>query len=116
MIDREIKQELVKVICSKARELELQVIEANGVDDHFHVLIESNPSVSPSDIAKGLKGSSSHYINHVTLKGDKLRSLYWQDGYGVISVSPSAVKSISDYIRNQETYHGHDRLTEDYET
>ena len=29
----------------------------------------------------------------------------WQDGYAVISVSPSVVPKVRDYIRNQEKKH-----------
>ena len=115
MLDVDIKKDVVKVFCSKAKELGIKIIEANGTTDHFHALVESTPSILPADIAKGLKGSSSHFVNHVTLKDDKFRSLYWQDGYGVISVSPSGMNAVSEYIRNQEEHHGRGSSIEDYE-
>ncbi|HUI30185.1 MAG TPA: IS200/IS605 family transposase [Candidatus Acidoferrales bacterium] len=115
VIDKSIKKDIIKVLCSKAKDLGIQIIEANGVADHFHALVESTPTISPSDIAKNFKGSSAHFVNHVTLKEDKLRSLYWQDGYGVVSVSPSAVKSIGEYIRSQEVHHSEGSSIEEYE-
>lgn len=63
MIDDQIESAVKSVLYSKAKELQLEIIE-------------------------------SHFVNHVTLKGDNLRTLYWQDGYGVTSVSPGAVSSV----------------------
>ena len=115
MIDDEIKGDAVKVFLSKAKDLRIEILEANGPEDHMHVLLKSNPTISPSDIAKGLKGSSSHFVNHVTLKDDESRSLYWQDGFGVTSVSPSAVEAVRAYIRKQKEHHRFNTLIEDYE-
>ena len=83
MLENDIEEAVKKVFYSKARELEIKIVEANGATDHFHVLVESTPTLSPSDIAKHFKGSSSHFVNQVALKSDKTRQLYWQDGYGV---------------------------------
>ena len=115
MMDEEIKRAVIGVFVSKAKDLQLELIEANGPEDHIHVLLKSPPTLAPSDIAKELKGSSSHFVNHVTLEGDRIRSLYWQDGFGVISVSPSAVKSVREYIRRQIEHHRENTLNEDLE-
>ncbi len=115
MINEEIKRAIVGVFASKAKELRFELIEANGPEDHMHVLLKSRPTIAPSHIAKELKGASSHFVNHVVLKGDLIRSLYWQDGYGVISVSPSTVNSVRDYIRRQVEHHRDSSLNEDLE-
>jgi putative transposase len=93
----------------------MYIIEANGPSDHMHVLVKSNPTLAPSVIAKGLKGSSSHFVNHETLENDDSRRLYWQDGYGVTSVSPGAVKSVSNYIRKQQEHHKMNSILADFE-
>lgn len=115
MIDDEIEQAVKKVFFSKAKELAIKIIEVNGTKDHVHLLIQSNPSIAPADIVKHLKGSSSHFINHVTLKDDRIRNLYWQDGYGVISVSPAAIQSIRKYIQNQKEHHLKNQLRKEFE-
>ena len=105
MIDAEIEREVQKALFSKAKELEIEIVESNGTEDHVHILIRSKATLTPADIAKHMKGTSSHFVNHVILKGDPIRSLYWQDGYGVVSVSPGAVRSVQQYIRNQKEHH-----------
>ena len=115
MIDEEIRRAAIRVFASKANELEVELIEANGPEDHMHVLLKSPPTISASDIAKGLKGASSHFVNHETLKHDPIRSLYWQDGFGVTSVSPGGIESVRAYIRNQQEHHRDSTVIEDYE-
>jgi putative transposase len=115
IIDSEIENVIKKVLHSKAIELRLEILEVNGTEDHLHLLIRSIPSLAPSDIAKHFKGSSSHFVNHITLKGDNTRALYWQDGYGVVTVSSSAVKTIKKYIKNQKEHHEKNKLCKELE-
>ena len=115
IIDAEIEGGVQKALFSKAKELEIAIVESNGTEDHFHVLVKSKATLTPADIAKHMKGTSSHFVNHVVLKGDTLRSLYWQDGYGVVSVSPGAVRSVQQYIRKQKEHHKSGKLQGDLE-
>ncbi len=115
MIDNEIEIALHKVFVSKAKELEIEILAVNGTEDHLHILIKSHPSIAPADIVKHLKGSSSHFVNHITLKNDKTRILYWQDGYGIISVSPKAVSAVHKYIVNQKEHHNTKNLNDGFE-
>ncbi len=77
IIDIEIEGEIRKAFFSKANKLRIDILETNGTEDHIHMLIQSIPSLAPSDIVKHFKGSSSHFVNHIALKGDKIRTLYW---------------------------------------
>lgn len=59
------------------------------------------PPVRPvSESMRDLKANSSRYINEVMGGG-----FAWQDGYAAISVSPSQVPAVRDYIENQEQHH-----------
>jgi len=49
-----------------------------------------------------LKGGSSHYINQVCKLNE---TLYWQDGYGVISLRTSEIPKVTRYIQNQMRHH-----------
>ncbi len=115
MLEPDIEDTVVKVVYSKGKELEIEIVEANGAFDHFHVLVRSKSTLSPSDIAKHLKGSSSHFVNEVTLKNDNVRQLYWQDGYGVESVSPQGVKAVQEYIRRQKKHHSKGTVKKEWE-
>ncbi|MBM4169574.1 MAG: IS200/IS605 family transposase [Ignavibacteria bacterium] len=99
-------EEFVRIaITNKGEELGIEIIELNGTLDHVHVLVKSSPLLSPSEIAKFLKGSTSYYVNHVNLRDDPTRRLYWQDGYGVITVSSTGVAKVRSYIGNQKKHH-----------
>jgi putative transposase len=115
LIDGEIELGLRTAIISKATELEIEIIEAKGTENHIHVLAKSKATLAPADIAKNLKGASSHFVNHVVLGQDRIRSLYWQDGYGVVSVSPGAVHSVQQYIRSQKQHHASGEIINRFE-
>jgi REP element-mobilizing transposase RayT len=55
------------------------------------------------DVAKLLKGESSHWINSEYLIKLKFS---WQRGYGAFSISPShVVEAVRSYIKNQNEHH-----------
>ncbi len=111
----DIEEHVRSAITSKGTDLGIEIIEVNGTLDHVHVLVKSRPILSPSEIAKHLKGSTSHYINHVNLRDDPTRRLYWQDGYGVITVSSTGVAKVQSYIRNQKKHHADRSVVQEWE-
>ena len=74
----------------------------NGTQNHIHVLVELSPSILIADVAKHLKGTSSHYVNKESGLGE---TLYWQDGYGVLSLRKVEVAKVTRYIQNQKEHH-----------
>jgi REP element-mobilizing transposase RayT len=88
------------LIADKCTELQCQLIEIGGVEDHVHVLVRVPASVRPADLAHGMKGSSSHLATHVLGKSFK-----WRGSYGVLSVSLNHVTRVRQYIRNQKQHH-----------
>jgi len=49
-----------------------------------------------------LKRDSSQWVK---TKAPTLADFYWQNGYGVFSVSPGHVEPLREYIANQEEHH-----------
>jgi len=84
----------------------------NGTEDHLHVLVSLTPSILVEDVAKNLKGASSHYINKESNLGEVL---YWQDGYGVITVREAEIQRVVKYIKNQKEHHLGGDLSESLE-
>jgi REP element-mobilizing transposase RayT len=70
--------------------------------DHVHALIDLPTKHSIEEVMQLLKGSSSHWINEQNLVPGKFG---WGRGYGVFSVSQSAVADVSTYIAGQEEHH-----------
>ena len=102
LITPPIEPKLYAAIAAKCLELRSQVIEIGGVEDHVHVLVRIPAAISPSEVAKGLKGASSHFVTHVL--GEK--SFKWKGSFGVLSVSPNQITKVREYIRNQKQHHG----------
>jgi REP element-mobilizing transposase RayT len=70
--------------------------------DHVHVLIDLPTNLAIEQVAKLLKGESSHWINSERLTPD---SFQWQRGYGAFSICPSKLEVACQYIAGQEAHH-----------
>jgi putative transposase len=81
----------------------------NSMPDHIHLLVGYEPKFSVSNIVKDFKGISSHWVNEQQIMEAHFD---WQDGYCAISVSPSNLKSVRNYIKNQQKHH----LNQSFET
>ncbi len=77
-------------------------IAIGGTRNHVHILCELGATISPSELVKHIKGSSSKWIkaNIATPEG-----FAWQNGYAVFSVSESTAEAVVRYIANQEEHH-----------
>ena len=104
LLDREIEDRVWAYIGGIARAHKFTAIQVGGLEDHIHVLTGSPTTLSPSEIAKYLKGDSSFWIRR---EFPHLKDFAWQDGYGVFSVSRSGIPDVVDYIKRQrEHYEG----------
>ena len=102
LISKELKFPLYRKIQEICKDKEYHLDFMNGVEDHIHLLISLNPKFAVSDVVKNIKGLSQKWVRESELIEDYFE---WQDGYAVISVSPSVVPKVRDYIRNQEKKH-----------
>jgi len=97
-----IKDRLFPYIGYKCKQLGYFLHAINGTEDHIHLLLSITPSILVEDVAKNLKGASSHYINKETNLGDVL---YWQDGYGVVTLRKAEISKVVKYIEHQNEHH-----------
>ena len=109
LITPEVETRLYPYMGSKCREWGYRLHAVNGVEDHLHVLVSLTPSHLVAEVAKNLKGASSHYIN----KESGLDApLYWQDGYGVVTIREFEIPKVARYIMNQKEHHREGKLAE----
>jgi len=87
------------------------VTAINGTSDHIHILMLQNQNYSIADIAKNVKGNSSHWINQNGFTNFKFA---WQTGYGAFSVSESMTEDIKKYVLNQKEHHKRISFAEEY--
>jgi REP element-mobilizing transposase RayT len=82
----------------------------NGIEDHVHCLIRLKTTQCVADVVGVLKGEASFRLNRNIILDEYFE---WQDGYGIISVSPREVSGIRKYIYNQEAHHSNMSLNEE---
>jgi putative transposase len=109
LITATIEERLWSYISYKCKELGYTLYAVNGIEDHMHVLVELAPTISPAEVAKNLKGASSHYINKESGLGD---TLYWQDSYGVVTLRKAEIPKVVRYIQRQKEHHRAGKLSE----
>jgi REP element-mobilizing transposase RayT len=103
---------LYSFIKNKSLSIRSPLLEINGTEDHIHVLLRGNSSLSPAQIGHDIKGASSHMVNTSSLTKSHFD---WQDGYGAISVSPDDIEKVSKYIRNQKQHHSNGKVNDEWE-
>ncbi len=107
MITPEVEARLYAYIGYKCKELGYRLHAIGGTGDHLHVLLSLTPTQLVAEAAKNLKGASSHYINK---ESGLNATLYWQDGYGVVTLRQSEIQKVVKYILNQKEHHRQGRL------
>lgn len=80
-----------------------------GTETHIHLAVNIEPQVTISELAKDLKGGSSHDTNQN--RGSQL--LQWQRGYGVVSFGKKNLPFVLAYIAAQKEHHAEGK-TEDW--
>jgi REP element-mobilizing transposase RayT len=80
----------------------IKLLAVNGVEDHVHGLLQLHPAQNLAQVVKSIRTNTADWIN----EGKFLQGVFeWQDDYLALSVSPSSVKQVIDYIDKQEEHH-----------
>ena len=90
------------------RNAQINVVAIGGTSNHVHLLIEVPKTRTIADIMRELKANSSARLRR------SMPMFAWQDGYGAISVSPTAVKAVARYIERQEEHHRSRTFEQEY--
>ena len=101
-LDPETTNRLGDYLGGIVRKLGGTLLEANGPEDHIHLMMTLPSIQTPAEVIRTLKSNSSKWI-HATFPGKN--DFAWQDGYSVFSVSHSAVPNVIAYIQNQREHH-----------
>ncbi len=101
LITANIEDDLHKYIGGIVRNFEGDLLAANGMPDHIHLLLKLKPKFAISDIVRDIKANSSSWL---TAKS-KIYKFGWQDGFAAFTVSESQIQRVAGYIRNQKNRH-----------
>jgi len=88
-----------------------KLIAINNMPDHFHILVGQTPNVALSDLVRGIKASSSGFIND---RRWVLGRFSWQEGFGAFSYAHSQLDAVIRYIQNQQEHHRRTTFQEEY--
>lgn len=100
-----------KYIYGIIREKKCNPIAINGMEDHLHILVGFNPSISISDLIRDIKRSSTLYINSERVISGKFG---WQEGYGAFTVGHRELDKVYKYILNQKEHHSNVNFRKEY--
>jgi len=110
-IDDDIESSLFNYLGGVCRGLESHPVQVGGYRNHVHILCLLGRKVPQTKLLEELKKRSSKWIK---TQGQQYQNFYWQDGYGIFSVSPGKVEVVSKYIQNQELHHRKMSFREEY--
>jgi putative transposase len=99
---RDMRRDMLEYLHGIARHEGVGLLAANAVEDHVHLLLAVKPVHAPSALVRTIKTNSSRWIHETYADLDDFG---WQSGFGVFSVSESAVADVVAYIRDQERHH-----------
>ena len=80
----------------------IRIAAVNGVEDHMHLLLQLMPSQNLTQVVRSIRTASSGWLNDNKILPAPLE---WEEDYHALSVSPSSVKQVKDYIEKQEEHH-----------
>lgn len=112
LITPHLEAPLYACMCAECRKLKVEVIALNGVEDHVHLLVRIPTTIAVAELAKQVKGSSSHLATHEVPGGDGFK---WQGAYGAFSVSPHDVPAVREYVDRQKEHHATDHIDDELE-
>ena len=108
-----IRTRLFQYLIGVARNHDITLKSIGGVDDHLHLLIGLRPATAPAKAVQTLKAVSSKWI-HETFPD--AADLWWQEGYGLFTVSVSHIPATVQYIQSQEEHHATKSFQEEFES
>ncbi|MDB5004816.1 MAG: tnpA [Mucilaginibacter sp.] len=112
LIGTEWKERLNQYITGIVQNNGHKMIAINSMPDHLHLFFGFRPDQSLSDLMRLVKGESSEWLN----KQGFIKSKFsWQEGYGAFSYSRSQIKTVAEYIENQEEHHRKKTFLKEYQ-
>jgi len=87
------------ILRAVAQNAHINLLAIGGTANHVHVLLEMPKTKTIADVLRELKANSSARMRKSSA------AFAWQDGYGAISVSPTAVEPVKRYIERQDVHH-----------
>ena len=102
LLTKPVRTVLFAHIKKHAGENGINVLSVNGTDDHMHTVVQMMPTQNLAQIMKSIRTESANWINESKFIKD---AFDWEEGFAALSVSPSGIKQVLDYLEKQEEHH-----------
>jgi putative transposase len=99
LIPTEMLPKLWNYLAGIARNHEIDLLAAGGIQNHCHLLIVLPSDMTFAKAIQVMKANSSRWIREHGIE------FAWQEGYGAFSVSASNKAAVIDYIEHQAEHH-----------
>ena len=88
------------------QEFEARLVEANGEDDHVHLLVEYPPKVALSKLVNSLKGVSSRRLrqSNPEIAQRYFKGVLWSSSYFAASCGGAPLSIIRQYVEDQRKH------------
>ena len=102
LLTKPVRMVLFAHIKKHAAENGINVLSVNGTEDHMHAVVQMMPTQNLAQIMKSIRTDSANWIN----EGNFIKSQFeWEEGFAALSVSPSGIKQVLEYLDKQEEHH-----------
>lgn len=104
VLTREIIDDLKNIYYETCKQMDSELLEFNGEDDHVHLMVAVNPKIAIANLVGKLKGKSSYLMrrDHWSLVKKKLwGNHFWSPSYCVVSCGGASLEVVKAYIKNQ---------------
>lgn len=105
---KEILDALKLIFAKTCTDLEAELIEFDGEDDHVHLLVNYPPKLAISNLVNSLKGVSSRMIRkakYPSITKKLWGGALWSPSYFAASCGGAPISIIRQYIEQQQTPH-----------
>ena len=104
VINKKMLKRMNFLIDETCKQMDCELIEFSGEDDHIHIMINIHPKLAVSNLVGKLKGKTSYFMrkeywNHI--KTFLWRSHFWSPSYCIVSCGGAPLEIIKQYIENQ---------------
>lgn len=101
-----IKDSLKAAVLEVTAKYNYNIIAMETDNNHIHLLIEYDTTVSVSDIIKTIKQNTTFYLWKLYFAELSIhywkKHIFWSDGYFACSIGEVSTKTIQQYIDNQD--------------
>lgn len=98
----EVRDRLLKLLEEKAKNIEIEIVEANIQPDHVHLFVRTKPIHQPQFVVGNLKGYTSRILRQEFPKLKSRLPTLWTRSYYVDSVGKLNEYTIRKYIEEQK--------------